>query len=91
MKKSKDQIPAEFKSIEQIQDFWNTHSSADYWAEMEDVPMKLSPELKAKLELKKLYRLLSLSKTQIKAIERKAQSAKVDARRLMSKWITAQI
>jgi hypothetical protein len=45
MTKSKDEIPEEFETIEQIQDFWDTHSTADYWDEMEDVEMELSPKL----------------------------------------------
>jgi len=31
VRKSKDKIPEEFNSIEQIQDFWDTHSTFDYW------------------------------------------------------------
>ena len=41
--KNKDEIPEEFETIEQIQDFWDTHSTADYWDEMEDMEMELSP------------------------------------------------
>jgi hypothetical protein len=40
---NKDEIPEEFEIIEQIQDFWDTHSTADYWDEMEDMEMELSP------------------------------------------------
>jgi hypothetical protein len=54
-----NRLPKEFKSIAEIQDFWDTHSSADYWDEMEDVDLQHSPVLQAKLELKKLYRLLN--------------------------------
>ena len=50
--KSKDRIPEQFQSIEEIQEFWDTHSSADYWDEMDDIEMQLSPALKSKLELK---------------------------------------
>ena len=91
MRKNKDQIPTAFASIEQIQDFWDTHSTADYWAEMEDVPIELSPELKVKLELKKLSRLLGLSSDQVAVIERKAEKEDMDARRLISKWVLEHI
>jgi hypothetical protein len=50
-------LPEEFKSVEEIQDFWDENSSAEYWDEMEEVELHLSPALKLKLELKKLYRL----------------------------------
>ena len=33
----KDPIPAHFASAEQAGEFWDTHSAADYWDEMEDV------------------------------------------------------
>ncbi len=33
----KDQIPKGFKSLEEAGEFWDTHSAADYWDEMEDV------------------------------------------------------
>ncbi len=56
MLKNKEPIPEQFTSIEEIQEFWDTHSTADYWDEMEDVEMELSPALQAKLEMKKMYR-----------------------------------
>jgi hypothetical protein len=87
MPKSKDRIPEEFQSIEKIQEFWDTHSTADYWDEMEDVEMQLSPALKSKLELKKLYSLLGLSKQHIADIEAKAKLENMDSRQLISKWI----
>ncbi len=53
MAKRKTPVPEEFHSIEEVQDFWDTHSSADYWDDMVDVEMDLSPALKARLETKK--------------------------------------
>ena len=50
-------LPEEFASIEEVQEFWDTHSTADYWDEMEDVDMGLSPAFQAKLETKKLYHI----------------------------------
>lgn len=47
------QIPEEFTSIQEAQEFWDQHSSADYEDELEDVKMELSPALKTKIELKK--------------------------------------
>ncbi len=32
-------LPEEFASIEDVQEFWDTHSTAEYWDEMEDVNM----------------------------------------------------
>lgn len=64
MLERKDKIPEEFNSIEEIQDFWDGHSTADYWDEMEDVDFQLSPVLKSKLESKKMHRLLNFSAKQ---------------------------
>ncbi len=87
MRKSKDKIPEEFESIEQIQEFWDTHSTADYWDEMEDAEMELSPALKSKIELRKLYHLLRLSGEQIKSIENEARVENIDGKKLISKWV----
>lgn len=38
MKKyKKDPIPEEFNSYAEAGEFWDTHSAADYWDQMEDV------------------------------------------------------
>ena len=54
MPKSRAEIPEEFKSIEEIQNFWDQFSTAEYWDEMEDVDLQLSLALKSKLESKKI-------------------------------------
>ncbi len=36
----KDPIPESFDSIEEAGQFWDTHSAADYWDEMEEVEME---------------------------------------------------
>ena len=91
MPKNKVQIPEQFTSIEEIQDFWDAHSTADYWEEMEEVDMQLSPELKAKLELKKLYQLLNLSRQQVAAIETRAKLENMNSKQLISQWVLEHI
>ncbi|MGH7600075.1 MAG: hypothetical protein ACREOI_27285 [bacterium] len=86
-----NRLPEEFKSIAEIQNFWDTHSSADYWDEMEEVDLQLSPALQTKLELKKLYRLLSLSSEQIAAIESKATTVNMNSKQLISKWVLEHV
>ncbi len=56
MAQTRDPIPERFDSLEEIQDFWDRRSTADYWDEMEEVDMELLPALKWKIELKKLFR-----------------------------------
>ncbi len=36
-KAKREPIPEEFQSLEEAGVFWDTHSAADYWDEMEDV------------------------------------------------------
>lgn len=84
-------MPENFQSIAEIQDFWDTHSSADYWDEMEDIDLQLSPALQSKLEIKKLYRLLNLSSEQVAVIESKAQIANTNSKQLISTWILEHV
>jgi len=91
MQKNKDEIPEEFETIEQIQDFWDSHSTVDYWDEMEDVEMELSPSLKSKIELRKLYHLLGLSNEQAASIENEARIENIDSKKLISKWVLERL
>lgn len=86
-----NKLPEEFQSIAEIQNFWDAHSSADYWDEMEDVDLQLSPALQAKLELKKLYRLLNFSSEQIEAIEIKAKIENTNTKQLISQWVLEHV
>ena len=87
----KNRLPDEFKSIEEIQEFWDKHSTVDYWDEMEDVDLRLSPDFKAKLELKKLYHLLDFSDKQIALIEMKAKQEKLNSKQIIQKWILEHV
>ncbi len=40
MNKRKDTIPEHFSSAEEAGEFWDTHSAAEYWDEMEEVEME---------------------------------------------------
>ncbi len=91
MPKNKTRLPDRFDTIDQIQDFWDTHSSADFWDEMTDVDMELSPELREKIELNRLYRLLGLEDKQIHKIEQKAQTAHLPTRQLISRWVLEHV
>lgn len=91
MSKHKSPLPEEFSSIEAVQEFWDTHSTAEYWDDMEDVEMHLSPALQAKLEAKKLYRLLGLSAQQVSIIEQEAKRNHTDTRQLIAHWVLEHI
>jgi hypothetical protein len=87
----KSSLPEEFASIEAVQAFWETHSSVDYWDEMQDVDVHLSPSLQARLETQKLYRLLGLSTRQVSVIKEEAQRNHTDTRRLITHWVLEHV
>ena len=58
---------------------------------MEDVDLRLSTDFKAKLELKKLYRLLDFSDKQIALIEMKAKQEKLNSKQIIQKWILEHV
>ena len=83
----KEPIPDEFSSLEEIQEFWDRHSSADYEDEMETVEMELSDSLKAKIESRKLFRLLGLSAQQVAMIKALAEEQHVGIKDLIARWV----
>lgn len=91
MPKNKPQIPEKFSSIEEVQDFWDHYSTVDYWDEMEDVDLELSPQLKSKIELKKLYGILGFSPHQIVEIEERAKRENISSKQLIYKWVLEHI
>jgi hypothetical protein len=40
-KRKKEPIPEEFKTLEEAGEFWDTHSTADYWDDMEEVLLQV--------------------------------------------------
>lgn len=91
MPKNKPPIPEKFNSIEEIQDFWDHHSTADYWDGMEEVDLRISPQLKSKIELKKLYKILGFSPYQIAEIEERAKGENISSKQLIYKWVLEHI
>ena len=84
---AKEPLPDEFSSIEEIQEFWDDHSSADYEAEMEPVEMELSDHLKAKIESRKLSQLLGLSPRQVAILKELAEEQHVGIKELIARWV----
>ena len=63
---SKDIIPEHFDSAEEAGEFWDTHSAADYWDEMEEIEMEFS--------LRERVFLLPIDQQMYKKIKRKADT-----------------
>ena len=53
--------------------------------------MHLSPALQARLETKKLYRLLGLSAQEASMIEQEAKREQTNARQLIAHWVLEHI
>ncbi len=42
MADDQEPIPSEFRTLEEAGEFWDSHSAADYWDEMEDVACEVN-------------------------------------------------
>ncbi len=88
---TREHLPDEFTSLEAVQEFWDHHSSADFEADMEDVEMELTPALKLRLEARKIYRHLGLSRHQIDLLEERARQEQIDSRKLVASWVVQHL
>jgi hypothetical protein len=87
MKKNKENISETFNTIDEIQEFWDTHSITDFSEDMitEDF------ELKSKLEKKKIFQLLNITPDQIREIEAAAKSENMDSKDMIRKWVLEHV
>ncbi len=65
-KAKRDPIPEEFKTLEEAGEFWDTHSAADYWDEMEDI--------KVDVQIKSRHYAIMLNDTAYHAARQLAQA-----------------
>lgn len=91
---SKKEIP-EFKTEKEEAEFWDTHSFADYWDDLEDVKVELAPELKAAIKNRTRSRLkavtLRLREDQIAAAKKIAVEKDIPYQVLIRSWISQAI
>lgn len=78
----KKQLP-EFKTDEEAAEFWDTHSIADYWDQMEPVEVTFAPDA---LKLKQVC--LRLSPRQVESVKRIARSKGLRYQTMLRMWIT---
>ncbi|HID26257.1 MAG TPA: hypothetical protein EYP22_00175 [Methanosarcinales archaeon] len=91
MNKNLKKIP-KFNSEDEEAEFWSTHSTVDYWREMEEVEeeIELDEELKNKIierGMKKMPLTLHLELRLITAAKRIAQRKNIGYKALLCKWI----
>jgi len=94
LKKGPRKLPR-FGSDEEAARFFDTHSVADYWDQMEDVDevIELAPRLVRRIQegMKKRLLALRLEEWQIRRAKEIARLKKVPYQALMREWITRGI
>ncbi len=78
-KRKRDPIPENFRTIEELWDFWDTHSTADY-------PELLEP-IKVSVRLKKRIHLLRVADDLVSPLRRSARRRGVTPEALVNRWI----
>lgn len=91
MENHKQTIPETFSSVDDIQEFWEHHSTADFSDDMIDAEFELSPDLKSKLEKKKLFQLLDIPPDQVREIEAAAKSENMESKEIIRKWVLEHV
>ena len=72
-----------FKTVEEAAVFWDTHSTADYWDEMEDVDVKI--------ELKDENEYIKIDQQLLQQIQMVAHAKKVSSRQLVTEWLREKL
>ncbi len=82
-KTQRDPIPYEFKSIEELQDFWDTHSVADY----ED----LLKEAQFDVDLRSRINLVALEPTLMQELVKRAHAMGISTETLVNLWLSKKL
>ena len=91
--KSLDEIP-KFKSEKEEAEFWDTHSMASLWDQLEAVKVKLSSSLAAKMrERRKAKKLISLrlEQNQIESLKNVASRKGIGYLTLIRMWVMERL
>ncbi len=82
-KKQRDPIPAEFNSIAELQEFWDTHSLADYEDQLTDVEFEV--------DLKGRTNLVAVEPTLMKELVARAHRQGISTETLVNLWLSKQL
>jgi hypothetical protein len=83
-KRKRDPIPENFKSVDELDEFWSTHSTADYDdlfkdvhfnIKLEEEPISLKPTLARELRKRARQRKMSLNDLVNRLLEEKLKEA----------------
>ena len=81
--KKRGPIPKDFKTIEELQEFWDTHSVADY----DD----LFKEVAFKVDLQGRTNLVAVEPTLMQEIVKRAHTMGVSTETLVNLWLSKQL
>lgn len=79
----KDVLPENFTTLEELSDFWDTHSSADYEEVMEPVEVEID------LSSSKIY--CSVAKDLLREVRRQARRQGVSTETLINLWLQEKV
>lgn len=82
-KMKRDSIPENFRTIEELWNFWDTHSTADY-------PELLKP-VKVSVRLAKGARLLRVADDLVSPLQRRARRHGLTLEALVNRWIRERL
>jgi hypothetical protein len=82
-KKTRDPIPKEFKTIEELQEFWDTHSVADYDDLFKDVHFDV--------DLRGRTNLVAVEPTLMQELVKRAHTMGVSTETLVNLWLSRQL
>jgi hypothetical protein len=80
---SKDILPENFSTLEELWDFWDTHSSADYEDVMEPVEVEMD------LSSSKVY--CPVAKDLLRQVRRQARQQGVSTETLINLWLQERL
>lgn len=82
-KMKRDPIPENFRTIEELWDFWDTHSTADY-------PEFLKP-VKVSVRLEKGAQLLRVADDLVSPLQQRARHHGLTLEALVNRWIRERL
>ena len=82
-KKRRDPIPREFKTVTELQDFWDTHSVADYDDLFTDVHFDV--------DLKSHTNLVAVEPALMQELVKRAHATGVSTETLVNLWLSKQL
>jgi CopG antitoxin of type II toxin-antitoxin system len=82
-RKQRDPIPEDFKSIEELQEFWDTHSVADYDDLFQDVEFDV--------DLRSHTNLVAVEPTLMQELVQRAHAMGISTETLVNLWLSKQL